>query len=146
MWIKNNSVRLLVSFISLIFVVFTDQVTKYLFFVPQTSTLNMGISFGWGRHFSQDIFNLLIISSMILIVLCLFYFWWRGRVSVIVFILIAGGGISNLMDRIFLGGVRDFLFLGPWRNNLADYAICLGLFILIMQTSFDKRQKSNKIA
>ncbi len=43
--------------------------------------------------------------------------------------LILGGGISNLIDRIMLGGVRDWITLPAFgiQNNLADWAIVFGL-------------------
>lgn len=136
----------LAGIVLLVFIFLSDQITKYLFFAPRNSSLNTGISFGWGQHFNPVSTNVLIILFTVGTILFLFYFWWRRKISDLVFGLIAGGGISNLMDRIILGGVRDFLFLGPWRNNWADYAICLGMIIWLWQTSFDKRQKSNKIA
>ena len=58
--------------------------------------------------------------------------------------LIAGGAVGNLIDRLRFGSVTDFLefnfyfipFNFPWKHfpafNLADSAICTGVFFLIL--------------
>lgn len=46
--------------------------------------------------------------------------------------LLIGGSLSNLVDRIRLGHVTDFLDLGWWPAfNLADSFICIGVAILL---------------
>jgi signal peptidase II len=43
-----------------------------------------------------------------------------------------GGAIGNLVDRIRLGYVIDFLSVGPWPNfNVADSAIMVGALVLV---------------
>jgi signal peptidase II len=45
---------------------------------------------------------------------------------------IAGGAFGNLVDRVRLGHVIDFLSVGPWPNfNVADSAITIGALVLI---------------
>ncbi len=45
---------------------------------------------------------------------------------------IAGGAIGNLIDRIRLGYVIDFVSVGPWPNfNVADSAITVGVLVLV---------------
>jgi lipoprotein signal peptidase len=49
--------------------------------------------------------------------------------------LISGGGISNLVDRAFAGGIRDIFHSQLNSFNVADCAIvlgALGLFLLII--------------
>ncbi len=60
--------------------------------------------------------------------------------------LILGGAIGNLIDRIYLGHVVDYvqIWLGsyPWPAfNVADAAISIGAVLLIM-TSFNESKKS----
>ena len=44
---------------------------------------------------------------------------------------VAGGAVGNLMDRIRVGYVVDFISIGPWPNfNVADSAITLGVLLL----------------
>ena len=51
--------------------------------------------------------------------------------------LIIGGAIGNVIDRLTIGAVVDFIDL-YWRSwhwpafNVADSAICLGAFLLIV--------------
>ena len=49
--------------------------------------------------------------------------------------LIAGGGVGNLIDRVFFGYVTDFievLFMRFAIFNLADCAICIGAFLCMI--------------
>jgi signal peptidase II len=47
--------------------------------------------------------------------------------------LVLGGASGNLIDRLRLGYVIDFIAVGPWpRFNLADSAITVGLAILFL--------------
>ncbi len=61
--------------------------------------------------------------------------------QLLAFSFILGGAIGNLIDRIFLGHVVDFIevyyrsFYWPV-FNLADSAICLGAFVLLFQGMF----------
>jgi signal peptidase II len=46
--------------------------------------------------------------------------------------LVLGGSISNLVDRVRLGHVTDFLDVGPWPAfNLADSFIVVGVAVLV---------------
>lgn len=47
--------------------------------------------------------------------------------------LLAGGAVGNLVDRIRLGHVTDFIDLPPWPPfNLADVAITFGVILLVI--------------
>jgi signal peptidase II len=51
----------------------------------------------------------------------------RGRLPVAIPGLLMGGALSNLLDRLFLGSVRDFIAM-PWIVvNAADLAVTAGL-------------------
>jgi signal peptidase II len=46
--------------------------------------------------------------------------------------LLAGGAIGNLIDRVRVGEVTDFVDLSPWPAfNVADVAITLGVVLLV---------------
>jgi signal peptidase II len=46
--------------------------------------------------------------------------------------LVAGGALGNLVDRIRVGAVTDFIAVGSWPPfNLADVSITLGVLLLI---------------
>ena len=70
-----------------------------------------------------------------------------GRLKAIAtVILIIGGGIGNLIDRIFRGFVIDYLSLSffPPICNFADYCITIGavLFVLCILFQPDKKKKA----
>lgn len=47
--------------------------------------------------------------------------------------LILGGAVGNLIDRLRMGYVVDFIAVGPWpRFNAADSAITVGLLLLFV--------------
>ena len=46
--------------------------------------------------------------------------------------LVSGGALGNLIDRVRLEHVVDFVSVGPWPNfNIADSAITFGVLVLI---------------
>ena len=54
---------------------------------------------------------------------------------------ILGGGLGNLLDRIFFGGVTDYINLLPIRFpifNFADICITLSVGALVWQILFDR--------
>lgn len=69
--------------------------------------------------------------------------WWmrRDRPKAVVQIaagLVIGGALGNVIDRVIYGAVADFLnmsccgFENPWSFNVADIAIFVGAFGLIL--------------
>lgn len=57
--------------------------------------------------------------------------------------LVLGGGIGNLVDRLRLGYVTDFVDRGTGGAfNLADVAILLGLVALLLASLTEKRARS----
>lgn len=68
----------------------------------------------------------------------LFVFLWRKKyLNDRVFILFLAGTLGNLVDRIFLDGVRDFISIGIFPVfNLADCFLSLAVMILIRNEIF----------
>lgn len=65
------------------------------------------------------------------------------------FSLILGGALGNLFDRLYHGYVIDFLdfYLKDWHYpafNLADSAICIGAFLLLISCFSHSKTISNK--
>ena len=59
--------------------------------------------------------------------------------------LIVGGAVGNMIDRVRLGSVVDFLdfYLGGYHwpaFNVADSAICVGAFLFIWMNYFDSKK------
>ena len=59
--------------------------------------------------------------------------------------LVIGGALGNSLDRIFYGGVADFLNMtccgirNPYSFNVADIAIFVGLFGLIIFSTDEQK-------
>src|SRR5207302_1600861 len=64
-----------------------------------------------------------------------------GALGVAALGAIAGGGASNLLDRIRLGSVTDFIEIHRWPTNfnLADAAIRIGLVLSIVALLLERR-------
>ena len=103
---------------------------------------NTGVAFGMfsGTSWGQWAFSGLKI--VILAGLTWFYYvripgnYWVLRVPII---LIAAGGLGNLVDRITLGHVRDMLmfeFINFPIFNLADVYVVVGCFVMAFVTLF----------
>jgi signal peptidase II len=97
---------------------------------------NTGAVFGL-FHGHTQVFIGLGIASVIAILVFLYYFPPTTTVGVLSFALILGGALGNLIDRIRLGYVIDFLrlhvqdiFFWP-AFNVADAALTVGLLALI---------------
>lgn len=92
---------------------------------------NEGVAFG----LLADASALTLTAASIAALAATFAFVWTHRSSVAVGIsgaLIAGGALGNLIDRVRLGYVRDFIVVGPWPAfNLADSAITAGVVLAI---------------
>ncbi len=101
-----------------------DQVTKYFF----VQTINYGAAFGL---FQGGRWVFIVISIFVLLFL-LFYQHHVKTWGVYGMIFLFSGLVGNLIDRLFLGYVRDFIDVGFWPVfNLADTYATIGVIILI---------------
>jgi len=132
--------------------IFFDQLTKYFIrknfalyqtrqitsFLALTYTTNTGTVFGLFEGQNT------IFSALIFIILLFLIFSARGivkdigSIGKIAICLIFCGGVGNLIDRIFLGKVVDFIDLQwNYKNiwpvfNLADSYVFVGVWIMIV--------------
>ena len=93
---------------------------------------NSGIAFGL---FASATFVVIVLTTAA-VVWMLWFFARSGQrhpVLPVALGLVIGGSVSNLIDRVRLGHVTDFLDLRFWPAfNLADTFICVGVAILIL--------------
>ena len=96
---------------------------------------------------------LLILLSIIFIIFATVFdvfFRCKSKTYSVAFGFILGGTIGNLIDRIFLGGVRDFLFFDFYISyptfNLADSFLLIGLilFIIFIVFIYNKDSKTGE--
>ena len=104
---------------------------------------NKGISFGF---FSGENSNFIFMGVTTVITLILVYLLSKAqeRTMIIAYILIIGGALGNLIDRIKYGAVFDFIDLHIERFhwpafNIADAFICLGGGALFWSIIFNKK-------
>jgi signal peptidase II len=154
--------RLAEAAIALAVIVF-DQVTKALVrhelslyetheIIPGLASLvhgrNVGMAFGMfsGGGLPAQAVVLAILSGVVLLVVLAH---WRrlaeGPILLrLALALIAGGAVGNLIDRIRLGYVTDFVHF-YWRGhqwpdfNLADSAISIGIVLLLLDAVRPRR-------
>ena len=67
-----------------------------------------------------------------------------SRLATVGLMLFVAGGVSNLIDRVAMGQVIDFMNIGigPWRTgifNVADVAIVSGVALLILERGLARR-------
>ena len=104
-----------------------------------------GISFG-GR------IPLLPFAILAIIILLIIFFRTKHerRDALVAFGLILGGAFGNLIDRIRFGEVVDFIDVGIHRYrwpifNFADSAVTIGILLLLLGTTWEKRKKAASI-
>lgn len=94
-----------------------------------------GLMQGWRIAFLAATFLFLAI---------LFWFFRRKRKDMtaltrIILALLLSGAVGNLIDRLFLGYVRDMIFFSLINFpvfNVADSAICIAAALLVIETLF----------
>lgn len=87
--------------------------------------------------FSNRTFIIIGIIIIVLGIIFLSRFTRRDKPVFYSFILILGGSLGNLIDRFRIGSVIDFLDFRIWPIfNVADSAINIGIFILIIHYLF----------
>lgn len=135
-----------------IFIAVTDQVIKYFVVtnlqpVGSVSVIdnlfkltyveNRGVAFGM---FSDMRWLFIAVTSILLAAVIFFMFKKKphSKMFYISVALIIGGGIGNLIDRIFYGYVIDYLSISffPPVCNFADYCITVGTVLLLIYLLF----------
>jgi signal peptidase II len=123
-----------------------DQITKLIFghrdffvgFVHVHLVKNFGL--GFSLDFGK-LANLILITAALIFFINYYFSHHMGlsRWGKIVFMLILSGAVSNIIDRLFLGYVRDFLDIGlGFTFNLADAMVVVGLMIILLTNSKPK--------
>jgi signal peptidase II len=145
-------------------VVLLDQITKFLVFevvMPDRSDLSILPFFSLVKRFNTGIsFSLLssdhamapwVLSLLALAIAAGLLIWLSqtaDRLPAIGLALVIGGAIGNVIDRVRIGAVMDFILL-YWPDvfywpafNLADSAITIGVALLIYDGVFGGRKRA----
>ena len=156
--------KFIVSLFTIIIVLVADLVTKHFLSAIEYQNLipgvisiatnhgNTGAAFG---ILQGKTLALVIVSVVMIVALFVFNYFVKDKNTFycIAFGFVVGGAVGNLIDRIALHYVRDFIYLDFFPSfpifNLADSFLCVGaimlaIFILFMQGKKVKAEKSDQ--
>jgi len=125
----SNNRSILWLLFATIFFLGLDQLSKFLAIKYLAVSLNEGVAFGVeiGRFFTIALTAVLI---LFLLKVILNEFNLKKWYTKVISGMILGGAIGNLVDRIYLGRVIDFISLPYWPTfNFADVFIVLGVIL-----------------
>lgn len=124
-------------------IIIVDQLSKFLItqYIPERIgteqfaieiVKNTGMAFG----FSSGNMKNIVLSIFVIIIIISFI---KNQINAIdtktaiAVSMVLGGGISNLIDRIFRGGILDFIKILFIPNfNLADLCVCIGWVLIVV--------------
>ena len=140
-------------FLIIFFIFFLDRLSKYFilkhFDDPSISDIkissflslnllwNNGIAFGllqFENGFSYNLITFIIFCVLVIVLILAFKSKGLEKIS---YLMIVGGGLGNIYDRLNYGSVIDFIDIS-YKNfnwfifNVADMFITLSIFILIL--------------
>ena len=101
---------------------------------------NTGVSFSMFNNYGS--LGAILLSGVALVIVGFLFYWLKNetsRLAQVALGMIIGGAVGNVIDRVRLGAVFDFLDFHIGENhwpafNLADSFICIGAAILILQS------------
>lgn len=113
---------------------------------------NKGVSFGMFNSAETAVYQPYALIAMALAIVIGLFMWLRKATSKLQIWglgLIIGGALGNVIDRILYGAVADFFdfHIGGWHwpaFNIADSCICVGVFILVLESFLDIKNKHEK--
>lgn len=112
---------------------------------PQTGDLNTGMAYGLigDKEWAMPVFIALTCVALVVFLIALVKIPKKKRFLRIAIVLIMTGAAGNLIDRIVLGGVRDFIHVSiggitlfNYHCNIADVAITVGAIMFILALLF----------
>ena len=149
-----------IPFLIFIFFMF-DQFTKELvirnlkvgYSIPETGFFRFTHVRNFGSAFSiindANLFLMIVgIFAIIFISYFLIFYTRESNLLQIAISLQLSGAFGNIVDRIRLGSVTDFIDVGPWPVfNIADSCISVGMFLVILHImiSWKKEKKVLKL-
>ena len=141
-----------------ILIVIIDRITKLLFinkeitiipnFLNFTYTENNGVAFGMA---SDNTILIVLLNIIILAIIIKFLkdkFSKTNYIIILSLIMILAGGVGNLIDRITMGYVIDFIdvnILNFATFNVADISITVGvmtIMIILIRSLFEKENNT----
>ncbi len=148
-------------FLLFVFIVAVDQITKFLVchnmtlyqsipiidgFFNLTFVLNPGAAFGLLSGLDDTYRQTFFIVVTIIAIAAVGFLAFKERdckIKLFSYVLIISGAFGNLIDRVFVGRVVDFLdfYIGDYHwpaFNIADSCISIGIFLIVIDIIFNK--------
>ena len=118
-------------------------------FLNITLIWNEGIAFGLLSFSQNNLYNLLSFLIGIIILVVFFMIIKSDNLTRYPLLMIFGGALGNLYDRITYKSVPDFIdfHIGEFHwfiFNIADIFISIGVFFMILFEIFDIRKNNNE--
>jgi signal peptidase II len=153
MSIIRNSKAIYINLIIIFLIFILDRLTKiYIIYLDKINSgseiylskyvniyliWNEGIAFGLFSLDEKNLYNYLTIFIFIIVLLILFWIIKCKGIQKYALLMIFGGALGNLYDRIFYRAVPDFIDLHinnfHWFIfNIADIFITSGVFLMIL--------------
>lgn len=138
---KNKTIRLIIVIATIIVVM--DQLSKFLLTNYLNTSIgnsifkleiveNTGMAFGFNEGNTKNIFLMIVVLAM-MISFIKKQIERIDKKTAISLAMAIGGGISNLIDRIFRGYVLDFIKIYKFPVfNIADAFVIIGWILLII--------------
>ena len=162
---RNLSVKkIIVYFLILVTIFFLDRVSKlYILNIFEKENVvdiyvnnflniilvwNSGIGFGLLSFDSSIIYNFVTILIVLINIVILYLALQSNNLKGYLFVIILGGSLGNLFDRIYYSAVPDFIDLN-YNNfhwfvfNVADIFITVGIMCLILVELFFNKHELN---
>ena len=110
---------------------------------------NTGIGFGLFSSENNIFYNLLTVIIVIINIVILYFAFIETKIKSFFLMVILGGSLGNLFDRLYYRAVPDFIDLNyagyHWFIfNVADILITLGIICLILSEFIFYKQKNNE--
>tara|TARA_B100000123_G_C25504792_1_gene329477 strand:+ start:24 stop:503 length:480 start_codon:yes stop_codon:yes gene_type:complete len=105
---------------------------------------NEGIAFGLFSFYQDNLYNILTVIILIIILIILFFLIKAEGLKKYALLMVFGGAIGNLFDRIFYKAVPDFIdfHVGNFHwfiFNVSDIFITVGVIFLIYLEFVDNK-------
>ena len=162
MILKNLSKNFYISLILIILIFILDRVSKvFVIYLTDKNSVteifsskflnislvwNEGIAFGFFSFNQEYLYNLLTLIILLVVCIVLVMIIKNEGYKKYALLMIFGGAIGNLYDRVFFKAVPDFIdfHIGEFHwfvFNVADIFISIGVFFMILLELIDNNDR-----
>ncbi len=159
---KNETIKkIITSFVIVLFIFFLDRITKILIlniaeetgkvdiyinsFLNFYLVWNSGIGFGLLSFDDNYVYNSITVLIILINLIIVYLIYIENGQKRYFLLIILGGSLGNLFDRLYYNAVPDFIDLNykgfHWFIfNVADIFITIGIMFLILSEIFNYKK------